>query len=334
MLIAVALAAAASPATNDRGVAGWSEAVVSVRDLERTASLFRDLGGWRDVARGKVDRAELAYWKLPASATATFLKICAVGVDAGCIRFVRFAGVAQRPIRLAARPWDTGGIFSLMLRSTDVRTTFARAIERGWTAETEPYRFDFNGSALWNVVLSNAEGLNIALYERMTPPFTDYPLTAMSRAFNSMRMVRDQRASVAYYAKLGFSQAFDSDYIDTKPGPNNFSIPENYADKITRRASAMHPVKAGTGRVELMQFVGLTGKDVSAFAAPPNLGVVSLRFPVRDLAAYRASLDTGGVPIAYQASDVKIVGLGTADLIAVRDPDGNITEFYQLRAGR
>lgn len=309
--------------------APWTEAVVSVADPEQASRLFREVGGWRVVARGPVARAELAYWQLPPAATARFLKLCAPGADDGCIRFVRFAGVAQRPIRLAARPWDTGGIFSLMIRTTSVRRVFDRAIAMGWWAETEPYDFSFGGSTLHNVVLTGPHGINVALYERETPPFTEYPVGLMARAFNSMRMVRDQRASVAYYRdRLGFGQAFDSDYRDPAPGPTNFSIPHNLAPTIARRASAMHPVASGRGRVELMQFVGFTGKDVAAFARAPNLGILSVRYPVEGLADYRALLTARGVEPIQSGRAVPVAGLGMVDLFAVRDPDGNLTEFY------
>ena len=331
ILLGLALACASAPATaQSPQIGGWSEAVVSVRDLEVSSRLFVAVGGWRTTAKGRVARTELDYWRLPVAATGRFQRLCAPASDVGCIRLVRFSGVSQRPIRLAARPWDTGGIFSLMIRTDNAQAVFDRAVTMGWWAETEPYRFAFGGSALTNVVLSGPDGFNIALYERATPPFTDYALGPMARAFNSMRMVRDQRASVAFYRDvLGFSSAFDTDYIDPAPGPTNFSIPHNLADKIPRRAAAMHPVALGWGRVEVMQFVGLTGKDVSAHAVAPNLGILSVRYPVTNLAAYRAQIIARGAPLAHAGARVAIGGLGRVDLFAVRDPDGNLTEFYE-----
>jgi catechol 2,3-dioxygenase-like lactoylglutathione lyase family enzyme len=80
-----------------------------------------------------------------------------------------------------------------------------------------------------------------------------------------------------------------------------------------------------------MQFVGFEGRDLSRHASPPNLGILSLRHPVSNLQAYRAQLRARGVVIAYEATGVRISGVGSADLIAVRDPDGNLTEFYQAR---
>jgi catechol 2,3-dioxygenase-like lactoylglutathione lyase family enzyme len=243
---------------------------------------------------------------------------------------VRFDGVPQRPVRLAARPWDTGGIFSLMMRSDDVQSVFERAIALGWWAESEPIAFSFAGSQLRNVVLTGPHGINIALYERSSPPFTAFPLGPISRGFNSMRMVRDQRASMAFYrGKLGYNVVFDTDFLDPRPQFSNFSLPRNYTTSIVRRAAAMHPTSGETGRVEVMQFVGFEGRDFSAHAAPPNLSILSLRHPVTNLAAYRARLTARGVATAYEARAVRVAGAGSIDLVAVRDPDGNLTEFYE-----
>ena len=332
-LLGLGLTLGSAPAAAQQ-VAPWTEAVVSVRDIPASTRLFRQVGGWRMSGSGTVTSAELRYWDLRAGARARFERWCAPGAATGCIRFVQFADAGpQRPIRLAARPWDTGGIFSIMLRTTNAQAVFDRAIALGWWAETEPYKFGFGGSDLVNVVLTGPDGFNVALYQRNSPPFTEFPLGLMSRAFNAMRMVRDQRASVAWYRdRLGFSQAFDQDYRDPAPGPTNFSIPHNLAPSIARCASAMHPVPNGSGRIEIMQFVGFTGKDVSAFAHAPNFGILSVRYPVDGLTAFRTQVEARGVTPA-QAGTIAIAGRPTA-AFAVRDPDGNLTEFYDSGSKR
>lgn len=314
-----------------QGVRPWTEAVVSVRDLDATARLFREIGAWRETHRGRLDPAEIAYWRLPSTAKGAFLRLCAPKAAAGCLRLVRFDGVAQRPIRLAARPWDTGGIFSLMARTDDVQAAFDRAIALGWWAESEPIAFSFGGSNLRNVVLTGPHGINLALYERARPAFTAFPVGRISQFFNSMRMVRDQKTALAFYReKLGFGLLFDADYLDPQPQPSNFSVPHNLTTQIPRRAGAAQPMPGETGRVELMQFVGFTGKDVSAHAIAPNLGILSVRYPVDDLAAYRATLAQRGVSVVQEARDIHVPGLGRVQLFAIRDPDGNLTEFYQV----
>ncbi len=330
-----ATAATAAPPAGPNPVAPWTEAIVSVRDLDAASRLFLEVGGWTITGRGVVGRDELTYWRLPARASARFLRVCAPAASIGCIRFVRFDGVPQRPIRIGVRPWDTGGIFSIMARTNDAQSVFDRAIALGWWAESEPIKLEFGGSDLRTVVLTGPHGINLALYQRVSPPFTAHPVGPISLAFNSMRMVRDQRKSVAFYRdKLGFVAQFDADYRDPAPQVSNFSLPINLTTSIVRRAAAMNPESGEVGRVELMQFVGLEGQDKSALASPPNLGIVSLRYPVADLAAYAATLRQRGVTPAYAAAKVNVSGIGAIDLIAVRDPDGNITEFYQAPRSR
>jgi catechol 2,3-dioxygenase-like lactoylglutathione lyase family enzyme len=308
----------------------WSEAVVSVEDIDKASQLFLEVGSWKVLDKGKVDRAELNYWKLPAKAIATFQRLCAPKTTTGCIRFVSFKGVEQRPIRLATRAWDTGGIFSIMVRSDNVPALFDAAIKLGWWAESEPVRFTFGQSDLRNVVLTGPHGINVAVYERISPPFDTFPVGRISQAFNSMRMVKSRvNARDFYQQQLGFRILFDSANEPKEPAPSNFGIPLNYTPTIKRAAAALQPVSGETGRVEVMQIDGFTGSDVSEHASPPNLGILSVRYPVKDLAAYRASLELRGVAIAYEAKAVPIAGTGSADMIAVRDFDGNITEFYE-----
>ncbi|MFW5633388.1 MAG: VOC family protein [Erythrobacter sp.] len=335
-VLAVAAAFPLSPplaaqAAADDGVAPWSEAVVSVTDLEESAGWLVDHGDWREVARGALDASEIAYWKLPRDVTGAFLKICAPEAAEGCIRYVRFDGAQdQRPIRLAARPWDTGGIFSIMLRSEDAAAAFDAAIARGWWAESQPYAFEFGGSDLVNVVVRGPHGVNYALYERKSPPFDSFPVGKLSRAFNAMRMVKDQPASLAFYRDLlGFGVLFDAPFTDPEPRVNNFSVPANLATTLVRRAAVAQPVLPGeTGRIEVMAFEGFEGRDFSAHASPPNLGILSVRYPVEDLGAYLGTLAARGLEPEYGADDVAIPGLGTVAIAAFRDPDGNLTEFY------
>lgn len=336
MLTQSATLLAGSPAhsARDFGVAPWTEAIVSVTDLEKSAEWLVEDGDWRIVATGSVSREELDYWHLPISISAAFLKICAPDAIAGCIRYVRFDGATdQRPIRLAARPWDTGGIFSIMLRSDDVQSLFDAAIARGWWAESPPYAFTFGGSDLVNVVIRGPHGVNYALYQRKSPPFTGFPTGRLSQAFNTMRMVRNQPASVAWYRdRLGLKTLFDAPFTDPEPRANNFSVPANLATQLVRRAAVVQPVLPGEdGRIELMQFEGFDGRDYSAHASPPNLGIISVRYPVRDLSDYTQFLEANGVAKVFAADGVTIGGTGEVDLVAVRDPDGNLTEFYHAR---
>ncbi len=337
LLLVLALLRPASAAAQDArefGVAPWTEAVISVVDLNESASWLVEDGGWREVSSGEMARSELDYWGLPNSVSGAFRKVCAAQAVTGCIRFVQFDGAErQRPIRLAARPWDAGGIFSIMLRSNDAQKMFDAAIARGWWAESEPYRFSFGTSDLVNVVIRGPHGVNYAVYERVAPPFDGFPTGRLSQAFNSMRMVKDQPASLAWHREtLGLGVLFDAPFTDPEPRTNNLSVPANLATTLVRRAAVVQPVLPGEdGRIELMQFEGFEGRDLSDHASPPNLGIISVRYPVARWEAYRAAISGKGADIAFEAEGVEIEGLGQTNIFAVRDPDGNLTEFYSDR---
>ncbi len=327
---AIALALIASSPVSAQTVEPWTEAVVSVTDIAAASKLFREAAGWRVTHKGKVARAELDYWNLPDQAQASFQRLCAPGTSTGCIRFIRFSGVPQRPIRLGTRAWDTGGIYSIMIRSDNVPALFDDAVQMGWSAESPPIRFQFGSSDLRNVVLTGPHGINIAVYQRISPAFTGFPVGRMSQAFNSMRMVRSRPEARAFYEeKLGFSVLFDSNNEPTEPAPSNFGIPLNFTPQIKRAAVALQPGSGETGRVEVMQIEGFTVSDVSIHASPPNLGILSVRYPVNNLAAFRSKIEARGVTVFYEGQAVQISGIGPVNIIAVRDPDGNITEFYE-----
>ncbi len=317
------------------GVGPWTEAVISVSDVAPFARLLGDIGGWRRTASGRLDGAEIAYWRLPASATGRFERWCAPGVDTGCLRLVVFGNVPQQPIRLAARAWDPGGIYSIMMRSDDLPALFDRAIKAGWWAESPVIRFNFGGSDLRNVVLTGPHGINFAVYQRLSPPFTAFPLGLISQGFNSMRMVASRpRARDFYRQQLGFGLVFDGDgtnAIGSQPEPSNFGIPLNYTLKALRAAAALGPVPGETGRVEVMQITEFAGIPQGERARAPNLGILSVRYPVRDLPAYRRALAAAGVEPVQAGQAIAVTGAGRTDLIAVADPDGNLTEFYHAR---
>ena len=315
----------------DYGVAPWTETVVSVSEFEPATRLFREVANWRLVLSGGLSRDELNYWQLPVEAGGTFELWCAPEADTGCLRFVRFTGVAQEPIRPAARAWDTGGIYSFMVRSNDVRAVYTEALELGWWAESPPVHFQFENLDIRNVVLTGPHGINIAVYERISPEYTLIPIGRISQGFCTMRMVRDWNASRDFYQEvMGFSVLFSGDDEPEEPAFSNFSIPFNYTPQIKRAASALYPVPGPTGRVEPMQMLGFVGHDHSDKARAPNLGILSIRYPVSDLPGYRAMVEDRGAEVVQQAKAVAVDGIGTVDLFAVRDADGSLTEFYSL----
>ena len=327
-LLAPALQAAAERLPVD---GAWQEAVVSVRDLDAVAAFFEQVAGYETIGGGTVDSGMLAYYRLPAAASARYRLLRKPGTTAGYLRLLRFDNVRQQPIRIGARAWDTGGFFSLMTRGRNLGLLYDEALAMGWHAESEPVQFDFGDIKLRNVVLKGPDGINIAVYERITPPLANWPaFDRLTQPFNAMQMVRDADAAYAFYKEvLGFEVFWRGDYLDPAPATNNFGIPQNLVTEVPRRTAIMYPVPGETGRVEVMQFQGLDGRDVSSRAVPPNLGILSLRFPVGDLDARQRAIKAGGVGAYYRPARLALPPYGDVTMFGVRSPDGALIEFFE-----
>lgn len=332
-VVGLALASAGSGA--DESQAGaleepWQEAVVSVRDLDASARLFREIGGFEEMARGELDEAEMDYWRVDDAEGGEFLLLRAPGSDHAYLRFVRFDGVSQKPIRAGARAWDTGGYFSLMMRARNLDSIYAEALKLGWLSESEPVQFEFPPYQLANVVLKGPHGVNIALYERLSPPLDEFwDFNRLSQPFNAMQMVADMESADAFFTEvLGMEHFWSGDYLDPEPGPNNFGLPQNLTTEIPRRTSILQPQPGETGRLELMQFVGLDGRDLSGRAKPPNLGIISIRYPVDDAGRALKRIKTAGGEAWRGPSTIELPPYGTVRLFAVRAPHGAIVEIF------
>ena len=310
--------------------APWREALISVRNPDEAARFFMEVGGFEVVDRGTLDVREIRYWQIDDSPNAEFLLLRAPGTDHGFLRFVRFIGVSQLPIRVGARAWDTGGYFSLMMRARGLDAVYADALALGWMAESEPVRFDFPPSVLGNVVLKGPDGINIALYERHEPPLDAFwQFERLSQPFNAMQMVADIEPADEFFTQvLGMEHFWAGDFVDPVAGPNNFGLPQNLTTEIPRRTRILQPQPGESGRLELMQFVGLDGRDLSERAQPPNLGILSVRYPVPDLDAALERIEAAGGAAWRGPASLDLPPYGTVRMLAVRAPDGAIVELF------
>lgn len=348
LLLPVAAPAAATPAPaidtpfgKPQPDLGWSEAVISVSRLAVMEEFLTQVAQWRVVSRGETDPALLRHWGLPPQAHAREALLCNPGDQSGCVRLLEFRGVPQVQIRSGAQPWETGGIFSLMTRSRDIDGAFARARSLGYGGFSDPIYFDYKGVRLKNMVLRGPDGVNLAIYQREIPKLEGWStIRGLSSPFNAMQMVHDRERSRAFWVGvLGYSSLSDAEFLDEKPGENNFALPSNLVTSISRRHSILGKGVAGlangagTRQVELMQFVGLEGRDLSARAVFPNLGIVALRFPTANLDGYRRNAAAHGAADCTVGM-AKVKGWGQVRVCDLRSPDGVIAELLESSSGK
>lgn len=311
---------------------GWQEAVLSVSDLDAWQTQLEDIAGWAPILEGDVDRRQLQQWGLPESVAAKFVVMQNPGEPQGLVRLVKFSGAEQVQIRSSAQAWDTGGFLSLLIRSRGVDQNFADARRHQWTGYNDPVTLHLGPERrLRNAVFRGPDGINFGVYERVVPGLDGWPnITKMSRPFNAMQIVKDRDATVAFYQDvLGYESAMLGNSPASSVESNNFGLPANLVTSTPLKSAIMHPVGGETGRVEFVEWDGLEGRDLSDRAVAPNLGILTLRFPVSDADARAQEIEARGGTLRTEPSVVSLPPYGEVSLFSVTTPDGVFLEFFE-----
>ncbi|MEM7049265.1 MAG: VOC family protein [Acidobacteriota bacterium] len=327
----------ASSVAEEFGMGGFHELVIVVHDRERVAAAWREVAGWKEVARGALAPEVVALWGLPAGTRGEETVLGNPGTDRGFLRLVELTAPAdlrdgpRRLMRPGQQSWDTGGIFDFNVRAIDVTASLERLQRFGWDAMSEPVEFTFGPFTVREVLARGPDGIVVAMIERVAPTLEGWPhLERLSRVFNATQIVRDFDTALAFYREaLGFEIYLEHHGASKQPGPNVLGLPHNLATEIPRRVAILSPAGDNDGSVEILAFEGAVGSDYSARSQAPNLGIHSMRFPVRRLDAYLARLAEHGIQPVAAPRTVTIEPLGQVRLTAVRSPEGAWIELYE-----
>lgn len=314
--------------------AGWVEAVISVRDPEPLLRFFGEVAGWRETSATAMDPALAGAYLHGAQQRPVREWLVTDSQRApGFIRLVSFRAADPQLIRSAAQPWDTGGLLSLMTRSNDTRGVYAAAQRLGWSAYNDPVALELRdaGVLLSNVILRGPDGINISVYERLSPRMPDAPdLRRLRRPFNAMQSVRSIAAARDFYERvLGFEALNAGEFALGRRETNNFGMPANVVAAESIPFAILGPRRDGPTQVEIVELRGMEGRDLSQAVAPPNLGLFALRFPVSDLGRIEARLRAARWPLARGPARVRIAPYGSVRWLAVQSPDGAWLEFFE-----
>lgn len=317
----------------------WQEAVVSVSNLERSAALFTQIGNYQTHWQGALSQAELQSWGLPASARGEAVLLSPnAPSDGGMLRLVRFDNVGRRePMRPGSRAWDTGCYFSIMVRAKDMQAIYDDAIRLGWWTETPITYLEFGESKLNVVIFRGPDGVQVQAYERLSPALPEVipPFERLTRPFNMMQMVRDRDAAYKFYTEgLGFDTFYyGKPYVAIEPEYMPLGIPYNLTTDVPYRAGITYPVAGEFGRMEMIEIMGLEGRDYADRCEAPNLGILAVRFEVESLEDAKARLSAANIA-ASDAAYIQLSPYGPVELLSTRTPDGAIVQFYAKRRER
>lgn len=313
----------------DYKVGGFTEAVFIVSDIEKSSNFYLNYAGWEEIEKRPVDNNLRSLWSLPEKASIQQRLLANKGATRGFVRLIQIDGVAQQQIRSNTQSWDTGGIFDVNARVSHMDRKFRQLQRLGWQSTSDPVGFTFGPFEVKEWITRGHDGVSFALIERIKPKLEGWPhLREISRVFNSTQVVKDVQTSLPFYQEvLGFQTYLQHHGASKATGPNVLGLPHNLTTEIPRSVYILHPDKKNEGSVELLQFHGASGRDVSALAAPPNLGIVTLRFPVTNLPGLAQAFKRNGIEVIAETS-MKLPPYGLVDMLAIRSPDNTWLEFY------
>lgn len=314
---------------------GFHEVVMSVFDIDRIARPMTATGAFELRALPDAPPGQYAAWHLPATCTRIEQACLAPrgSTDGkGGLRLVRFHGVDQRVMRSSQRSWDTGGIFDIDVFAKDADALYRLLQRHGWTALGEPVDYSEAIFSVRQVVAVGPDGLMVAIIQRYSPPVEEVPaFESVSQIFNSTQMVRDyDRARAFYLDVLGWETRleFTIDHA-AEPGADVLGLPMPQAESAVRRIGMFRPKGTAVGSIELIENCTMRGRDFTEHCVAPNVGLLSMRFPVTDAAAQAAAITARGGTLYAPLARYDIAPFGPVTAFSIRAPDGAILEFFQ-----
>lgn len=313
-------------------IRGFQEVILSVRDLEMSSQFYQNITGWEEVWSGDTNSDQILFWGLPKNTRCQEVVLANPGVPTGYMRLIAFEEIDQRPIRSSSQTWDTGGIYDIDLRATNLEATFKELQGLGWSGYNDPQRYEFGEFDVKEVLMRGPDDVVLAIIERIQPPLEGFSfMKKLSHVFNSSQIVKNMEESKSFYTDvLGFKVYVEHCLTGSEHDQNLFGMPKNLYNTIERKICILHPEGINAGSVELIQLDGAVGNDFAPHAIPPNLGLLLLRFPIRNIEKFEQHLRQHHEVNRSNITLVDIAPYGRCKCLAIKSPDGALLEFLEL----
>jgi len=316
-------------------ISGWRETLVSVGDIDSWVRAYSEVGDWEVRYAGAIEPEVIDYLQIASGNKAREVVVGRKGAAFGYVRLVCFDGADRNPvIRSYGRPWETGGWFDLNARVDDMAARFAQLQNLGWGGVSDPIEYAFGPFTVREWLAGGPDGIFWALIERVHPPLdADAQPGRMGPHFNSTQIVDDIACARRFYQEiLGFEPTVEIDDEPMMPAPlqNVLGLPNEIAARQHWNISMLKAPGADGGSVEIISLPGISGRDFTPLADPPNRGIVSLRFPVDDVTALHRKLIDVDVPIVNAPQSLPLPPDGNVNMMTARGPSGARLDFFEI----
>lgn len=311
---------------------GFSEVLGIVADATAAAERLTRALGYRVVHYGEATPTTLAMLGLPLATEAREAVVAHPDSSRGAIRLLSLTAKPAPLMRDGAQPWDCGGIFDINIRALDDIEQLHRGMGReGFRAFAPITDWQFGDMAVREIVEIDADGLCIALMQRVSPPLAEYETIGgnASWVFNSTQVVADFASARSLFVDhLGWKPVQETEgFAGNAGGVNCMGFPRDLAPQIPMRIGIYQAQGLMQGSVEIISY-GCDGHDFSA-GQPPQRGWAALRFAVHDLGEFKRATLAAGCTAAFEG-EVDWLPYGQAHAFAVITPWGARLEAFRL----
>jgi hypothetical protein len=133
-------------------------------------------------------------------------------------------------------------------------------------------------------MMAGPDGIVLGLLERVEPPLAGPAWESLvSRPVTAFATTAAPEETAALLERVGLRVRLSFDGPAAEPGPNLFALPHNVVATARRSVRWWQAAGREEGTIATIAFTGLEGRSHAAGAAPPALGLFTLRLPVSDV---------------------------------------------------
>ena len=272
---------------------GISYVSIGVADMAPVRALWIDALGLEVVAASSGPDAQLTkLWHIPAEQIAEQLLLRTPGAETGWLHFVQFRAPGDA-IRKDAAPTDRCAK-NLDVNCVNMPVLVEQLKNAGYEFRSAISEYEIDGLGVREVQMPVHDGVNVVFIEVLGEGFdVDYTAKGFAGLTSFVVIVPDAQIETEFYQALfGFAEIMrhriSGPAIEQAAG-----LPPGTA--LDMRLTG-HPDNL-FGRMELIEYEGISGANLFARAVPPATGILSAGFRVASIEAFKQHAAEQGVTI-------------------------------------
>ena len=287
----------------------FSHAIVGTADLDEAMRLWVGTFGLSvSDRRDGPDHDLERLWRLPPGGIARQALVGLPGASTGRLHLVEFTD-PEPSVRDGARSFD------LCPKNLDVRLTgmperYEELVASGWETGSTPVRMPLDTLEVYEVQIRGPDFTNLSLVEVVGEelPFTPQGYVAVTQIVGT---TPDNPSERHFFEDVFGLQHLDYHLFEGPEVERMVGLPAGAKLDMHILGDPDDPL----GRIELVQYVGVTGTDLYPRARPPACGFLGVAFDSGDLDGLAARARAGDHPVRNMESVRTLAGDGRRALV-------------------